>query len=435
MKSGVRKRPRRSASLSVPRAERAQERCLSDTGLTRDEDASAAVRGDAAELRCQRVEAPERSRSPSLRSTSWSTSASRIPPTMIGHRSASRHHGALRLVRRLTGHGSPMSRRPLVLSLLALAAVVTAVVLPAGATLPGDNGKIVFERPTPNGSNLFTVNPARLALEAAHRSQRRRERRELVGGRHQGRLRESAGPGERPIRDLGRERQRQRPQTTHPAPRLQRRARVFAGRAQDRLRHRWRQRRTSQPLRDERRRLRPGTAHASRRGKSLHGSPVLGPTARGLHSRSLKGSGNRPRKFDSSIAIVNAFDGSAFRRLTPAGGPDELNPNWAPQGEDLAYERTKRFPVKQSDIALIHFDRDCTSGASRRPRCTRRTHRSQPDGTRIAFTSDRDNRRLSKDRLGRGFELYTMALDGRDIERVTHNRKPDLFPDWQPLGR
>jgi WD40-like Beta Propeller Repeat len=32
-----------------------------------------------------------------------------------------------------------------------------------------------------------------------------------------------------------------------------------------------------------------------------------------------------------------------------------------------------------------------------------------PDGTRIAFTSDRDNRRLSKDRLGRGFDLYTMA--------------------------
>jgi Tol biopolymer transport system component len=56
-----------------------------------------------------------------------------------------------------------------------------------------------------------------------------------------------------------------------------------------------------------------------------------------------------------------------------------------------------------------------------------------PDGTRIAFTSDRDNRRLSKERLGRGFELYTMALDGSGIVRVTTNRRPDLFPDWQPL--
>ena len=52
-----------------------------------------------------------------------------------------------------------MFRRPLVLSLIALAAVVTAVVLPAGATPFGDNGKIVFERPTRNGSDLFTVKP------------------------------------------------------------------------------------------------------------------------------------------------------------------------------------------------------------------------------------------------------------------------------------
>jgi Tol biopolymer transport system component len=56
-----------------------------------------------------------------------------------------------------------------------------------------------------------------------------------------------------------------------------------------------------------------------------------------------------------------------------------------------------------------------------------------PDGTRIAFTSDRDNRRLSKERLGRGFDPYAMALDGSGIVRVAANRRPDLFPDWQPL--
>jgi len=146
--------------------------------------------------------------------------------------------------------------------------------------------------------------------------------------------------------------------------------------------------------------------------------------------------GNSPRKFDSSIAIVNAFDGSAFRRLTSAGGPDELNPNWAPQGEDLAFERTKRFPVKQSDLALIQFTG--TQNSVRRITTSKAFETNPtfaPDGTRIAFTSDRDNRRLSKKRLGRGFELYTMALDGSDIERVTKNRKADLFPDWQALGR
>ena len=56
-----------------------------------------------------------------------------------------------------------------------------------------------------------------------------------------------------------------------------------------------------------------------------------------------------------------------------------------------------------------------------------------PDGQRIAFTSDRGNRRLSQDRLGPGFELFTMDADGGDVQRLTDNQVPDLFPDWQPV--
>jgi hypothetical protein len=44
-----------------------------------------------------------------------------------------------------------MSHSPLVLALTALAIAITAVVLPAGATPPGTNGKLVFERPTRDG--------------------------------------------------------------------------------------------------------------------------------------------------------------------------------------------------------------------------------------------------------------------------------------------
>ena len=56
-----------------------------------------------------------------------------------------------------------------------------------------------------------------------------------------------------------------------------------------------------------------------------------------------------------------------------------------------------------------------------------------PDGLRIAFTGDRDRGNLRRGRLGRGFELYTMAPDGSDVVRLTNNRRPDLFPNWQPL--
>lgn len=49
----------------------------------------------------------------------------------------------------------------------------------------------------------------------------------------------------------------------------------------------------------------------------------------------------------------------------------------------------------------------------------------------FVFTSDRD--RPGRDRLGPGFEVYTMAVDGSDIVRLTNNRRPDIFPDWQRL--
>jgi Tol biopolymer transport system component len=142
--------------------------------------------------------------------------------------------------------------------------------------------------------------------------------------------------------------------------------------------------------------------------------------------------GETQRDFDSSIAVIDADDGGNLRRLTRPGGPDELNPNWSPDATAIAFERNRLFDRRQSDIWLMNAD-----GAGKRRITATGFYETNPtfspDGTRIAFTSDRDNRRLSEDRLGRGFDLYTMALDGSGIVRVAANRRPDRFPDWQPL--
>ena len=57
-----------------------------------------------------------------------------------------------------------------------------------------------------------------------------------------------------------------------------------------------------------------------------------------------------------------------------------------------------------------------------------------PDGTQIAFTSDRHKKRGKRERNSRDFELYVMCADGSAIRRITRNRVADMNPDWQALG-
>ena len=128
------------------------------------------------------------------------------------------------------------------------------------------------------------------------------------------------------------------------------------------------------------------------------------------------------------IVIINA-DGSGRRVLTRFGGVDEINPNFMPDGQAIVFERL-RERGRRSDIAAMNPD-----GSGVRTILSTRAWETNPipspDGTRIAFTSDRAKR--GRKRLNRRFEVYTMAVDGTDIQRVTNNRQPDFFPDWQRL--
>jgi Tol biopolymer transport system component len=129
------------------------------------------------------------------------------------------------------------------------------------------------------------------------------------------------------------------------------------------------------------------------------------------------------------IVVINA-DGSGRRAITEFGGVNERNPKWMPDGETIVFERF-RERGKLSDIAAVDVS-DGTQTALLATKYWDTNPIPSPDGTRILFTSNRD-RPGAENRLGRGFELYTMAIDGSDIERLTDNRKPDLFPDWQRL--
>ena len=136
----------------------------------------------------------------------------------------------------------------------------------------------------------------------------------------------------------------------------------------------------------------------------------------------------RGRFVDNRVMIMNA-DGSQRRALTAYGGRREINPKWLPDGSGLVFESLNRRNLK-SDVERIGID-----GSGRRAVLATPAFETNPvpspDGTRIVFTSDRDRR--GPTRLGPGFEVYTMKLDGTDIIRLTSNTERDLFPDWQRL--
>lgn len=326
-----------------------------------------------------------------------------------------------------------MSRAPLVLSLTTLAVAVAAVALPAGATPPGTNGKLVFERPTRDGADLYTVGADGSGLTQLTRLEGLEGDSSWSPDGSQVAFTRARNPEEGPyeiwvvnadgsgLKRLTRHRGFSLAAAWSPdGTKI-----VYATSAG-----------TSAGAEHLRLFVMNADGSAKRRlTRNRQGTdysdPVWSPDGATIAFAILKPAETQ-RGFDSSIALIDAADGGNLRRLTRPGGPDELNPNWSPDGAAIAFERNRLFDLRQSDIWLMNAD-----GSGKRRITATRFYETNPtfspDGTRIAFTGDRDNRRLSKERRGRGFELYTMGLDGSGIVRVTANRRPDVFPDWQPL--
>jgi TolB protein len=152
--------------------------------------------------------------------------------------------------------------------------------------------------------------------------------------------------------------------------------------------------------------------------------------------RAVKG---QPGVFDIGVSLMNA-DGTGRRALFPASAKrDVITQSWSPDGKRLVVEFVSAQPSgrerggRQSDIAVVNAD---GTGFRRLTRTAALETEPvwSPDGSRIAFVSDRHVRHGQHlDRNGPASEIYTMHPDGSHVGRITHNRVPDLYPDWQPL--
>jgi len=118
-------------------------------------------------------------------------------------------------------------------------------------------------------------------------------------------------------------------------------------------------------------------------------------------------------------------DGEAIesRNVTNDGAAlaEQSNPSWAPDLSVIAYAAA--VPGEEPDVYLVNTDGE-------KLRLTDHPANDggpaiSPDGTRVAFTSDR-----SSDDL----DIFVMDIDGSNVMQLTFDDAKESSPDWSPDG-
>ena len=125
-----------------------------------------------------------------------------------------------------------------------------------------------------------------------------------------------------------------------------------------------------------------------------------------------------------AIYVMNA-DGSKQTLLTAKG---DGYPTWSPDGARIAFARGSTIYVMNADGT---GKTQLTSRSDDHPYTLDFSPAWSPDGARIAFASAQ--RTFEEDRR-KDEDIYVMNADGSNITRLTDDPAADLSPGWSPDG-
>jgi hypothetical protein len=169
----------------------------------------------------------------------------------------------------------------------------------------------------------------------------------------------------------------------------------------------------------------------------LHSIPNNCSTVRSVIGSVAITTGVTPIAFDVACARATQI---AYTRESPAGSKIQLirsngydsfqitsqtgsnvDPDWSPDGSRLAFtsDRDGRWEIYVMDADGRNVTRLTNIGMNYRPAWS-------PDGSRIAFVSERD---------GDAAEIYVMNADGENVVRTTNHDGNDDAPAWSPDGQ